>query len=366
MKNTLGNSVAVTIFGESHGSHIGAVVDGFAPGIPVDEEFIRFQLGKRRPSGEHSTKRQEKDEFQIISGVFSGRTTGTPLCIIIPNSDTKSKDYDKNIGKVRPGHADYTARCKYNGYEDYRGGGHFSGRVTAALVAVGAVAISALNSMGIYIGTHIRECANISERRFKDVKNDILKLNSKSAPFLEEDACRKVIDAITMAANEGDSVGGITETAICGIPAGVGEPWFDSVEGVLSHALFSIPGIKGVEFGMGFDMAKYKGSYVNDAFRIEDGKVYTETNNNGGINGGITNGMPILFSCVVKPTPSIYKEQKTINVNLNENAVLNIEGRHDPAIIHRAAVVIDSVTAISMCDILAQRFGTDFLNGGKI
>lgn len=361
MKNTFGTSVSVTIFGESHGDAIGAVIDGMAPGIEVDNGFILSQLNKRKPKGAISTSRKEADEFRIVSGVFNGKTTGTPICIIIPNTNTKSGDYEKTKDLARPGHADYTAMCKYHGYQDYRGGGHFSGRITAALVAAGAVAIDALKTKGITIGTHIKKCGGVSDRAFEKINEDIEYINNTEFAVLEktcEDLMKKVI---TSASEDGDSVGGILETAVCGLPAGVGEPWFDTFEGVLSHALFSIPAIKGVQFGAGFDFADMRGSDANDAMRVEEGTFVTATNNNGGINGGITNGMPVIFSCVVKPTPSIYKEQNTVDMAKRENAALKIQGRHDPAIIHRARVVVDSVAALVICDMLAQRFGTDYL-----
>ncbi len=361
MKNTFGTSVAVTIFGESHGAMIGAVVDGLAPGIPVDADFIAAQLTLRRPAGRISTARQEQDAFQIVSGVFEGKTTGTPLCILIPNTQTRSKDYAATRALARPGHADYTAYCKYHGFEDYRGGGHFSGRITAALVAAGAVALTALQGKGIRIGTHIARCAGIDDRKFEDLTADIAALGAKSFAVLDEAAGQAMQTAIAAAAQEGDSVGGILETAVTGMPAGVGEPWFDTLEGVLSHALFSIPAVKGVQFGEAFDLIDARGSEFNDAFRMDGGAVTTATNHNGGINGGITNGMPLQFRCAVKPTPSVYKPQETVDFFRQENAVLQIEGRHDPAIIHRARVVVDSVTALALCDVLAGRFGTDWL-----
>lgn len=363
MKNTFGSSVSVTLFGESHGSHIGAVIDGMAPGIPVDESFIRAQLEKRRPSGAISTKRREADDFLIVSGVFGGMTTGTPICILIPNTDTKSQSYEQTRFIPRPGHADFTAYAKYHGYEDFRGGGHFSGRITAALVGAGAIALSALAQKGIYIGTHIKSCAGIADRDFADMASDISALNHMEYAVLDSSAGKAMQEKTAAAAAEGDSVGGVLESAVIGLPAGVGEPWFDTVEGLLSHALFSIPAIKGVEFGDGFAIADKKGSEANDAFYFDQDRVCTQTNHNGGINGGITNGMPIVFRCAVKPTPSIYKQQNSVNLQNGENASLLIEGRHDPAIIHRARVVVDSITALVLCDLLALRFGTDYLKG---
>lgn len=361
MKNTFGNNVSVTLFGESHGEAIGAIIDGLPAGVEVDEAFITHQLDLRRPFGKISTPRQEADRFSIVSGVFNGKTTGTPICVIIPNENTKSGDYSKNYGKARPGHADYTAYVKYNGSEDYRGGGHFSGRITAGLVAGGAIALDLLKKKGILIGTHIKKCAGIADDGFSDYEADIKFLSDAKIPVLNDNAKDEIISGIEKAAEAGDSVGGILETVVTGVPAGVGEPWFDNVESMLSHALFSIPAIKGVEFGVGFGCADMYGSQMNDQFRFENGVVTAETNNNGGINGGISNGMPILFSCAVKPTPSISKEQSTIDFLNGKDVTLNVTGRHDPCIVHRARVVVDSIVAITLCDLLSQKFGTDWL-----
>jgi len=361
MKNTFGNSIALTLFGESHGEMIGAVLDGLAPGIRVDEAFIRAQLSLRRPAGKISTARQETDDLRIVSGIFEGRTTGTPLTVLIPNTAQHSGDYSATRSLARPGHADYTAFAKYHGYEDYRGGGHFSGRVTAALVAAGAILIGALREKGILIGTHIASCAGIADRDFGDLCADITALNAKTFAVLDEEQGQKMRAEIEKAAAEGDSVGGVLETVVTGVPAGVGEPWFDTAEGMLAHALFAIPAVKGVQFGDAFAMANGRGSAYNDSYYISDQEIKTRTNHNGGINGGITNGMPIRFSCAVKPTPSIFKEQETVDFIKGEDAKLALKGRHDPAIIHRARVVVDSVTALVVADLLAQRCGTDWL-----
>lgn len=361
MKNTFGNALSVTIFGESHGAAIGAVIDGLAPGLAVDEDFIRHQLSLRRPAGRISTARREADEFQILSGVYEGRTTGTPLCIVIPNADTKSGDYQTEI--ARPGHADYTAKCKYHGYQDARGGGHFSGRVTAALVAAGAILIPALKGKGITIGTHIARCAGVNDAPFafdeSELKAQLLDLNEIPFAVLDASAGEQMRAAIDAARTEGDSVGGVLETAIVGLPAGIGEPWFDSVESLLSHALFSIPAVKGVEFGDGFALADRKGSEANDVFVVEDGLVSTKTNHNGGINGGIANGMPVVFRCAIKPTPTIAKVQHTIDMKKKTNVEYGGRGRHDPCIVHRARVVVDSVAALVVADLLTQRYGTE-------
>ena len=365
MKNTFGTNVQTTIFGESHGPAVGGVLDGLAPGIPVDPEKIAKQLSLRRPCGGISTARVEPDEFEIVSGVFEGKTTGTPLCVLIRNQNVKSGDYGAIKNLARPGHADYTGFVKYHGFADYRGGGHFSGRVTAALVALGAIAETALAGRGVFIGTHIARLADVSDRGFSDLDDDIALLSDRAFPVLDCRAAEKMQAAILSAKEDNDSVGGVLETAVVGLPAGVGEPWFDSLEGLLSHGLFSIPGVKGVEFGDGFALAGMRGSEANDAFRPSENGIVTATNHNGGINGGISNGMPLLFRCVVKPTPSISKKQETVEFTTGRAAELAIHGRHDPAIVHRARAVVDAITALTLCDALAVRYGADWLRGDQ-
>lgn len=366
MKNTFGNSVAVTLIGESHGAYIGAVLDGLAPGISVQDAYIQDMLSLRRPAGKISTPRKEKDAYSIVSGVVQGKTTGTPITILIPNENTKSADYTQMKTAARPSHADFTAQCKYHGFQDTRGGGHFSGRITAALVAAGAICKSALEQKGVYIGTHVKKCAGISDRNFSDFMADILLLNQKSFAVLDDARGEEMQASILAAAADGDSVGGILETVITGMPEGVGEPWFDSVEGLLSHMMFSIPAVKGIEFGAGFEIADMRGSAANDPMRMENGKVVTTKNNNGGINGGITNGMPILFRTAVKPTPTIFMPQDTVDYQNMIETVIEPKGRHDPAIVHRARIVQDAASAIVLCDALAMRFGTDWLrNSGN-
>ena len=364
MKNSFGNSIVISLFGESHGDYIGAVVDGLAPGIKINDEYIKEKLAKRRPKGKISTARVEADEYSIVSGAYKGYTTGSPLCILIPNTNKKSGDYDKVLDVPRPSHADFTAREKYHGFEDQRGGGHFSGRITAAIVAVGAILQSALEDKGIKIGSHITELHGAFDRGFDNLESDIDVLSQKEFPTLSNDAEERMRKEIEKAAAMGDSVGGILESAVIGLPTGVGEPWFDSMESMLAHGLFSIPGVKGVEFGLGFAFADVYGSEGNDSFAIIDGKVITESNNNGGINGGITNGMPIMFKTVIKPTPSIFKEQGSVSLSKMENVTLKLEGRHDPAIIHRARAVVDAVSAIVIADALTVRYGTDYLANG--
>ena len=361
MKNTFGESLSITLFGESHGEAIGAVLDGVAPGIKVDGAFIEKQLLLRRPAGAISTSRREPDKFRILSGVSNGCTCGTPICIVIENSDARSEDYAVFGDIARPSHADFTARQKYHGFEARSGGGHFSGRITAALVAAAGIVIPALNRKGIYIGTHIKELGGVSDRDFSDCKQDITYLSDAQFAVLDTGIESKMRDKIIEAAKEGDSIGAILETAVYGMPAGVGEPWFDTVEGKISHAVFSVPAIKAVEFGAGFGFADMKGSAANDPFVIENGEIKTASNNNGGVLGGITSGMPIVFRCAVKPTPTICKEQKSVDMkNMTEENVI-AAGRHDPCIAHRARIVIDSVTALTLADILAVRFGTDWL-----
>ncbi len=362
MKNTFGSSLFVTIAGESHGEALTVIIDGLTPGVEVSTKSIENALSLRRPAGKISTARRESDEFSITSGVFNGKATGAPLCITIKNSDTRSADYGKAGTLCRPGHADFTANEKYHGHQDHRGGGHFSGRITAALVAVGAICRDILLSKGITLATHISACGGVSDRSFGDYGKDFDYLSDKSFPVLCPDAEEKMKSAISNAAEDHDSVGGILETAVIGLPTGVGEPWFDSFESILSHILFSVPAVKGIEFGAGFAFAEMRGSQANDSFKNENGKIITETNNNGGINGGITNGMPIIFRCAVKPTPSISKEQATVALDTRENTVISVGGRHDPCIVHRAAAVVNACTAIAVLDMLYGRYGTD-LNG---
>lgn len=361
MKNTFGSSVAITIFGESHGEYIGATLDGLAPGIAICDAYISHMLTLRRPAGKISTSRQERDAYRIISGVVNGKTTGTPITILIPNENVKSGDYAQMQTVARPSHADYTAECKYHGFQDTRGGGHFSGRITAALVAAGAICKCALEQKGIMIGTHVKKCAGVTDREFGDLLADIDMLKDKGFAVLDDTSGERMQEAIVSAAADGDSVGGILETAIVGMPAGVGEPWFDTMEGLLSHMMFSIPAVKGIEFGAGFAMSDMRGSTANDPFRMEDGKVVSSSNHSGGINGGITNGMPIIFRTAIKPTPTIFRSQDTVDFRTMCETTLEPKGRHDPAIVHRARVVQDAATAIVLCDALAMRYGTDWL-----
>lgn len=358
MRNSIGTNIILTLFGESHGECVGAVLDGLAPGIEVDEEFISAQLSLRRPSGPCETSRSEKDRFSIVSGVFNGRTTGAPVCIIIPNEDCRSNDYV--YGLPRPSHADYPAHIKYKGYEDYRGGGHFSGRITAGIVAEGAIVLQALEKKGISVGSHILSCGGVNDIPFSQIEDELKALKGLSFPVIS-DVSAQMETAIDLARQEGDSVGGIVQTAVAGLPAGIGEPWFDSLEGSLSRAIFALGGVKGIEFGSGFALAGMRGSAANDPLCCNDGVISTLSNHNGGINGGISNGMPIVFNTAVKPTPSISKEQQTVNLSTGENSHISIKGRHDPAIVRRICPVINALTAIVLYDLIAVEKGADWL-----
>lgn len=357
MSGVWGNRIKLSIFGESHGEAVGINIDGIPAGTKLDMDYIRSQMAKRAPGrNEFSTQRKESDEFHILSGFFKGRTTGTPLCAVIYNADQHSKDYETDKNLMRPSHADFTGFIKYNGFNDYRGGGHFSGRLTAPLVFAGAICRQILKEKGIVIGSHIKSIGSIKDKNFDmaDVKEDtIVLLNESDFPLLNKEAESDMKKAIIEAKNDNDSVGGIIETAVLNLPAGLGEPFFDSVESTISHLLFSVPAVKGVEFGAGFDITSMKGSEANDEFYMQDGKVKTYTNNNGGINGGITNGMPLIFRTAVKPTASIAKNQRTVDMVKKENAVINIKGRHDPCIVLRALPVIEAAAAIGMLDLYA-------------
>lgn len=366
MKNTFGNAISMTIFGESHGPAIGAVLDGLAAGLPVNEAAIAAAMDRRRARGDGlSTARTEADVVEFLSGVYQGHTTGTAVTMVIRNQNTRSGDYAKTADLLRPGHADYTAYAKYHGYQDARGGGHFSGRVTAALVAGGALVLGALNRAGIEIVTHIGRCAGISDAPFAlddpaalAAQAEALLNKSEGFALLDGSVEKPMKAAIRAAGAEGDSVGGVLETAILGLPAGVGEPYFDSVESKLAHLAFSIPAVKGIEFGSGFDFADQKGSEANDAFRMQGERIVTATNHNAGLNGGISNGMPVVFRTAVKPTPSIYKTQDTVDYIAKKDAELSIQGRHDPCIVPRAAVVQNTLAAFGLLDLLTVRYGT--------
>ena len=357
MSSMIGDNIKVSLFGESHGSVVGATIHGLESGIKIDYEFIKHQMNLRKANDNLSTARVEDDEVKFISGVFNDFTTGAPLTVIIENKNVNSNDYPKMF---RPSHADYTQELKYRGYQDYRGGGHFSGRLTAPLVALGSIAISILNNKNIKIGSHIKNIHNIldDDINFNDLDNYFNYVNNELFPVLNLNKKEEMKKEIETAKENLDSVGGIIETVIS-LPSSIGEPFFDSLESKISHYLFSVPGVKGIEFGLGFDFAKYRASEVNDEF-IKNEKVRTLTNNNGGINGGISNNEPIVFRCVLKPTPSILKEQRSIDENFN-NTILEIKGRHDPCIVRRARVVIDSLVALCLLDLISINEGKKWM-----
>ena len=365
MKNTFGSALCLTIFGESHGAGVGAVLDGMAAGVPVDEAALAALMDRRRARGDGlSTARVEADEICILSGVAAGHTTGTPIALTIANQNTRSADYAAAAARLRPGHADYTAWARYRGFQDARGGGHFSGRITAGLVAGGGIVLGALARAGVRIGTHIARCAGVADAPFAcdpaalAAQLDGLEGRGPAFALLDGAAEAPMQAAIRAAGAAGDSVGGVLETAVLGLPAGVGEPFFDSVESALAHAAFAIPAVKGIEFGAGFAFAELRGSEANDPLRIDGaGRIYTETNRNAGVNGGLTNGMPVVFRTAVKPTPSIYKKQRTVDMAARQNASLTIQGRHDPCIVPRAAVVQTCAAALAVGDLLTARYG---------
>ena len=357
MSSVIGDNIKVSLFGESHGSVVGATIHGLESGIKIDYEFIKHQMNLRKANDNLSTARVEDDEVKFISGVFNDFTTGAPLTVVIENKNVNSKDYPKMF---RPSHADYTQELKYKGYQDYRGGGHFSGRLTAPIVALGSIAISILKNKNIKIGSHIKNIYNILDDNinFNDLDNYFNYVNNEIFPVLNLNKKEEMIKEIETIKEDLDSVGGIIETVIS-LPSSIGEPFFDSLESKISQYLFSVPGLKGIEFGLGFDFAKYRGKEVNDEL-VNDGEVRTLTNNNGGINGGISNSMPIVFRCVLKPTPSILKEQRSIDENFN-NTILEIKGRHDPCIVRRARVVIDSLVALCLLDLISINEGKKWM-----
>lgn len=356
MSNIWGEKVKYSIFGESHGDSIGIVIDGIKAGTYIEEEIIKFELKRRAPGGSNiATGRLEDDEFQILSGLFNGKSTGAPICITIKNKDHHSKDYDKIKNLMRPGHGDYTGNIKHNGFNDYRGGGYFSGRITAPLVIAGAISKGILKEKNIVIGSHILSIKGIKDISFNPLGESLetlINLNNMEFPLLNREKEIKMKNIILEAKSDLDSVGGIIECMAINIPVGLGEPFFDSFESNLSKLLFSIPGVKGVEFGMGFDITKEYGSKSNDEFYIEEGKVKTYSNNNGGILGGISSGMPIVFRVAMKPTPSIGKKQRTVDIENGKNDSIEIKGRHDPCIAVRALPVIEAVTAMAILDFI--------------
>lgn len=356
MASYLGEHIHVSVFGQSHSPAIGVVVDGLPAGERVDmEELGRFL--KRRAPGQNatSTPRKEADLPQFLSGLVDDVTCGAPLAALIENTNTRSQDYAQLRDKPRPGHADFTAQVKYGGFQDVAGGGHFSGRLTAPLCIAGGICLQILKRRGIEVAAHIASIAGEADRPFDPMGESVETLDAlKRAPFpvLDEKAGERMRKVILQAKEEGDSVGGIIECLVTGVPAGLGEPMFGGMENRLAAALFGIPAVKGVEFGAGFGVAAMRGSENNDPFTVKDGKVVTETNHAGGILGGITNGMPLVFRLAVKPTPSIAKQQQTVSLSKKQVEELVVTGRHDPCIVPRAVPVVEAVTALVLTDLL--------------
>ena len=371
MRANFGEHFKLTIFGESHGPAIGVVVDGVPAGARIDEAYIARQMARRAQGGDPTAKaRREANAVRILSGVMNGRATGAPLCAVIENTNTRSDDYQNIAANMRPGHADYAGYVKYRGMNDPRGGGHFSGRLTAPLVFAGSLARLLLREKGVTIGAHIASIAGVADRRLDPVNVDawtLDKLAESRFPLLNPDKEAPMREAVAAARADKDSVGGVIECAAVGVRAGVGSPFFGSVESVVSQLAFSVPAVKAIEFGDGMAIAGLRASGANDAMRMDGDAVVCTSNHNGGVTGGITNGMPVIFRAAIKPTPSIAQAQQTIDIARRENTVLEIAGRHDPCIVPRAVVVMESVLAIALCELTmddaAQRA---FENGGAL
>ncbi|MFC1931139.1 chorismate synthase [Chloroflexota bacterium] len=356
MGNSLGKLFTITSFGESHGRCVGVIVDGCPAGLPVTEEDIQGEVDKRKPGASAAaTRRVEADKVEIFSGIFKGVTTGAPVCLLVWNKDVDSSEYEKNRFLLRPGHADYTAFMKYGGFSDFRGGGRFSGRITVALVMAGAIARKLLALSGIEILAHTVEIGGVKagQMGFDDIKKNVVKNPLRCADLKAAEEMDKLIQKLR---EEGDSIGGIIEGMALNVPVGLGEPVFDTLDGELAKAMLAIPAVKGVEFGAGFSVAEKKGSENNDLFTIKDGKIVTETNNAGGILGGISSGMPVVIRVAVKPTASIAREQPTVNVEEMQEVGLATRGRHDVCIVPRAVVVVEAMMAVTICD-FAMRAG---------
>lgn len=361
MSSSFGNMIKVTIFGQSHSGAIGVVVDGLPAGIKLDIAAIERFMQRRAPGANSlSTARKEADTPEIVSGLVDDVTCGAPLCAVIRNSDARSRDYAKLRDLPRPMHADFAAAVKYGGANDIRGGGQFSGRLTAPLCFAGAVAIQLLEAAGIFVGTHIAEIAGVADRAFDPVEvsgEELKKTAQKKFPVIDDEAGNRMEQAILEAKRDGDSVGGIIECAVVGLDAGIGEPIYDGVENRIAAVVFGIPAVKGIEFGAGFAAARMRGSEHNDPFTMKDGKIRTVTNRHGGILGGISTGMPVIFRAAFKPTPSIAKEQQTVSLERRENSALIIEGRHDPCVVLRAAPCVEAAAALAILDLLIEEKG---------
>ena len=343
-----------SIFGESHGPAIGVVLEGVPAGLALDLDAVRFDLARRAPGKSPlSTARKEADEPHVLSGLFEGRTTGAPLCAVIENTDARSGDYEKTRDLARPGHADYPAHVRYDGFQDYRGGGHFSGRLTAPLVFAGGVAKQLLAQRGIFVGAHISTVYGVNDDALEDWES-LRACAEKEFPVLNDEKGAEMQAAILEAKNEQDSVGGAIECAVFGLPAGLGGPDFgQNAEGIFAQHLFAVPAVKAVAFGAGTAFALMRGSEANDPLFVDDdGSIRAEQNCAGGINGGITNGMPLVFEATLRPTPSIGRRQFTVNLAARENAELELSGRHDPCVVHRAVPVLEAAAALAACELL--------------
>lgn len=353
MSGVFGKNIKITIFGQSHSEAIGGIISGVDSGIIIDTEVIKQEMLRRASKGsELDTPRVEKDEVEILSGILDGKTTGDPICGIIRNTNIKSKDYSELKNLMRPSHSDYGYFVKTNGNNDYRGGGQSSGRMTAPMVFCGSIVKQILKEKyGIEISSHILSVGGIYDERFSVNCEEVESIN-KEFPLINKSLESAMKEEIIKARSEGDSVGGRIECCVLGLKAGVGNPIFDSIESEISALLFATPAVKGIEFGNGFEMSKMRGSQANDSYYYDGDKVKTTSNNNGGILGGISNGMPIVFNVAIKPTPSIFKEQDTINVQEKCNAKLSLKGRHDPCIVIRAVPVIEALTAIAIYDLI--------------
>ncbi len=358
MSCNFGNHIKITIFGQSHSDAIGVVIDGLPAGFKIDTNKTAAFMARRAPGqNDISTPRKEADEVKILSGVVDNITCGAPLCAVIENSNTRSGDYDKLRILPRPSHSDFTAMMKHNGFNDIRGGGNFSGRLTAPLCFAGAVCMQMLEEKGIRIGAHISSIGKTDDERFDPVninETDFDSIHGKFFPVINDKQGELMRKEIYDAKSSGDSVGGTIECAIVGMPVGIGDPIFDGIENRISSAVFGIPAVKGIEFGSGFDSSRMLGSQNNDDFISVDGKIKTATNNHGGILGGISSGMPIVFRCAIKPTPSIGREQKSVNTETGAEESLVIGGRHDPCIVPRAVPCVEAAAAIVIADYILR------------
>lgn len=354
MTFTFGKEFRFTVFGESHGRCVGVVVEGCPAGLEISEAELQRELDRRRPGTGPVSARREEDAVRIMSGVTGGRANGGPIMALVSNVDVDSSWYERNRFLPRPGHADYTAFVKYGGFNDWRGGGFFSGRMTAGMVIAGAIAKSILSKKGARVFAHLIQLGSV--RVEEDLGDEEVEaIATKSLIWCaSEAASKRMINELAKAASEGDSLGGVVECRAVGIPAGIGEPIFDSLESVISHGLFSIPAVKGVEFGGGFGLSRMRGSEANDEFAVIGGKVLTKTNNSGGILGGISNGMPIVVRAAFKPTPSIAKAQRSVDLSKMEGAEIRVEGRHDPCVAVRGVPVVEAIVAASLADMMSM------------